>query len=236
MDIDRVLASNEALGCAFAVVLLLLSRANRIFLRDALHDPDRFWRGVIRLAAAAVVVLIAWTSLFDNWRQLIGVPYRVTQRFASERVEINPPSAEVRTVTVVLLGLTLILVAALLARHVGGYLLQVVLLLGALVLFAPMFAIRQRLNVNLAFGFDGSWTSPLDVLGYMLFVTLAWLFEIALILVAFAVLVTLTALPVTVVLDILRLRRPRATQEAADFYSSFSQRAGAQSHPRTPSI
>jgi peptidoglycan/LPS O-acetylase OafA/YrhL len=98
----------------------------------------------------------------------------------------------------------------------------------------PLFAIRQRLNVNLAFGFDGSWTSPLDVLGYVLFVLLAWLVEITLMLLLFAILLSIVAIPVTLVLDLLRRRRPRATGEATAFFSSFSQRVRSGGHPQSP--
>src|SRR5262249_54491095 len=147
----------------------------------------------------------------------------------------DPPSHGVRTVTVVLLAIALVPVACLLARHVAGYLLQVIFAFGALVLWVPLFAIRQRLNVNLAFGFDGSWTSPLDVLGYLLFVVLAWLFEITLMVLLFSIALAVVAVPVTLCLDLLRRRRPRPTTEAAAFFGSFSQRAGASGHPGSPS-
>jgi hypothetical protein len=232
VDPDRLLASNEALGMALVATLLVVGHANRVFLRDVARDPEAWWRMVARLALAITGVLVLWVSLLDNWRQLIGEPYRATRRFASERVQIDPPSTEVRTVTILLLAAAIVLLACLLARHVGGYLLQIVLLLGSVVLWAPLFAIRERLNVNLAFGFDGSWTSPLDVLGYALFVVLAWLFEITLILATGAVLLAAAALPITLALDLLRLRRPRDSDEAAAFFGSLSQRAKTSGRPR----
>ena len=235
MDIDTVLDSNEALGAALVVVLLLAGRANRTFLRDVARDPDAFWRFVARWALAAIAAVIAWGSLFDNWRQLVGAPFRVAQRFPSQRVEYGAPSSEVRTVTVVLLGIALLPLACLVARHVAGYLLQAIFGLGALVLWVPLFAIRQRLNVNLAVGFDGRWTSPLDVLGYVLFVTLAWLFEITLMLLLFGIALAVVAIPITLALDLLRLRRPRATAESAAFFASFARRAGTAGRPESPS-
>ncbi|MEA2528948.1 MAG: hypothetical protein QOG89_592, partial [Thermomicrobiales bacterium] len=174
-------------------------------------------------------------SLFDNWRQLVGAPFRVAQRFPSQRVEYDPPSGDVRTATLLLLGITLIPVACLLARHVAGYVLQVIFAFGANVLWIPLFAIRQRLNVNLAFGFDGSWTSPLDVLGYALFVLLAWLFELSLMLLLFSFLLATVALPVTLALDLLRCRQPRAVADASAFFGSLSQRAGSAGPPPSPS-
>jgi hypothetical protein len=234
MNVDRFLDNNEALGCALIVVLLLIARANRTFLRDIARDGERFWRVVARWALVALAALLVWGSLFDNWRQLVGAPFRMAQRFPSQRVEYDPPSSEVRTITVILLGITLIPVACLLARHVAGYLLQVIFAFSALVLFVPLFAIRQRLNVNLAFGFDGSWTSPLDVLGYALFVLLAWFVEISLMLLFFTILLAAVALPVTLVLDLVRRRRPRTTGEATAFFGSFTQRASSAGRPQSP--
>jgi hypothetical protein len=197
VTIDSILDTNEALGCALVAVLLLVGRANRLFLRDVWRDAEGFWRFMARWALVSLAVTLAWGSLLDNWRQLVGAPFRMAQRFPSQRVEFNPPSTEVRTVTVALIAIMLLPFAGLLARHVAGYLLQIVFAFGSLVLWVPLFAIRQRLNVNLAFGFDGSWNSPLDVLGYVLFVLLAWSVEIALVLLLFAMVLSVVALPVT---------------------------------------
>jgi hypothetical protein len=236
MDVESILNCNAALGCALLVVAVLIGRANRSFLRDVARDPEALWRLIARFALVAMVALLAWGSLFDNWRQLVGAPFRMAQRFPSQRVEYDPPSHGIRTVTVVLLAVALVLVACLVARHVAGYLLQVIIAFGALVLWVPLFGIRQRLNVNLAFGFDGSWTSPLDVLGYLLFVVLAWLFEITLMVLLFGIALAVVALPITLVLDLLRLRRPRPTNEAAAFFGSLSQRASTSRHPESPSV
>lgn len=235
MALDSVLASNQALGAALVFLMLLVGRDNRTFLRDVARDPEAIWRFIAHWALAATVALVGWGTLFDNWRQLVGAPFRLAQRFPSQRVEYDPPSSGVRTVTFVLLGIALVPLAGLLARHVAGYVLQVVFALGAIVLWVPLFAIRQRLNVMLAFGFDGSWTSPFDVLGYALFVMLAWFFEIALMVLLFTIALAAVALPVTLVLDLLRLRRPRATAESAEFFGSLAQRAHAAGRTQSPS-
>ncbi|MEA2524930.1 MAG: hypothetical protein QOF73_2157 [Thermomicrobiales bacterium] len=99
MDVDRVLGSNQALGCALLVLLLLIGRTNRFFLRDLARDSERLWRAVARCALAALAAFLVWGSLFDNWRQLVGAPFRVAQRFPSQRVEYDRPSGDVRTAT-----------------------------------------------------------------------------------------------------------------------------------------
>jgi hypothetical protein len=225
VDPEGVLASNELLGVILGAMVVAIGWRNRPFLRDVLGDPEAIWRGLARVAAVVVAGLIGWGSIADNWRQLVGAPYRATQRFASRRVEIDPPSPEVRTITLVLLALTVVLAAALVARHVGGYFLQFALFAGSVALWVPFFVVSQRLNLNLAFGFGGRWTSPLDVSGYVLFVAMAWLVELGFILVSFVILLAVSALPITLLLDLIGRRRPRPTAEANDFFAAFQERA-----------
>jgi hypothetical protein len=232
MQIDRILASNGMLGVVLVVLLLAAGRANRGLVRDVARDPDRLGWLRAKLAVAAGGVFIAWTSLFDNWRQLNGLPYRLTGQFPSERIEYNPPSAEVRTITLVLLAISLVFAACLLARHVGGYGVQVVIFLGAVICWLPLFIVRQRLNVNLGLGFEGDASAPLDVLGYLLWVVMAWLIEILLILASYLTLLAVVALPVTLLLDLTRLRQPRVTKEAAPFFASLHERARGAGGPR----
>ncbi|MGH2561569.1 MAG: hypothetical protein ACRDJH_21085 [Thermomicrobiales bacterium] len=229
MEIERLLASNAALGVVLTGLLLVLGRANRVFLRDVARDPDRMWRLIPRLALATATVFIAWTSSLDNWRQLVGIPYRMTQRFPSQRIEYDPPSDQVRTVSLILLAISLVFVACLVARHVGGYGTQTVLFLAGIVFWLPLFIFRQRFNINLGLGFDGEITSPLDVIGYVLWVLGAWLIEIAIILSTYVVLLALVALPVTLLLDLTRLRQPKTTQEATAFFASFHERTHSPS-------
>jgi hypothetical protein len=231
MEIDRLLASNATLGVVLAGVLLVLGWANRVFIRDVARDPDRLWRLIPTLALATGATFIAWTSTFDNWRQLVGIPYRATQRFPSQRIEYDPPSDQVRTVTFVLLAISLVFVACLVARHVGGYGTQIILFLAGFVFWLPLFIFRQRFNINLGLGFDGEITSPLDVIGYILWVLGAWLIEIAIILSTYFVLLALVALPVTLLLDLTRLRQPKTTQEATAFFASFHDRTQSAGGP-----
>jgi hypothetical protein len=131
MDIETIFAGNEMLGVALLAILATLTWKNRSFFRDVWNDQDRFWRVIARLALASLLTpllaLIAWGSLADNWRQLAGSPYRLIQMFPSKRVEVNPPAEWVRDITVVLLVLALFFTACLVARHIGGYVMQMAL-------------------------------------------------------------------------------------------------------------
>lgn len=224
MEIDSILASNEALGVALFAILSFLVYKERSFFRDVMRDPDRLWRVIARLALVSLLALLLWGSLADNWRQLAGTPYRVIQMFPSKRVEVDPPAYWVRDITIALIVLALIFTACLVARHIGGYVMQLALLMIAAVAWLPFFILRQRLDLNLALGFDGSWTSPLDVAGYLLFVLAAWAIDSLVLVMTFVVLLVFVSLPVTLLLDITRLRRPRVRGEANSYFQSLSHR------------
>ena len=224
MDIESILSSNEMLGIAMFAFLALLGYANRSFLRDIWRDDERFWRVIARLSAISTIGLLAWGTIFDNWRSIAELPYRYIQVWESKRAEYDPPPDWVRDITTALLILSLIFTACLVARHVGGYFLQLVLILPAAAAWIPLFIVRQRLDFNLGLGFGGSWTSPLDVIGYLLFLFAAWVVDTLALLATYIILLMFAALPVTLILDLLRRRHPRATGTASSYFESMTDR------------
>ena len=224
MEIETFLAGNVSLSIAIIVFIVIIGRVNRPFLRDVWNDPDRLWRVIARLALVANAALVLWISIQDNWRQLSGTPYRSIQIFPSKRVEYNPPPENIRQISFILLGIALVLTACLLARHVGGYAMQIVILLMSVVAWVPFFILHQRLDINLALGFDGSWTNPLDAFSYLLFVVLAWITDFGVAVLTYLVLLSIVALPVTLILDITRLRRPKVRGEANSYFRSLAHR------------
>jgi hypothetical protein len=219
-----VVAGNATLGVVLCLLLALLWRRHRGFVRELNRDHDRGWSTLRKLSVGLIAALIAWASSFDNWRQLTAIPFRATRQWESQRILIDPPSDEVRAVTFVLLATTLVLTGCLIARHVGGYFLQAVIALGAIFAWMPLFVIRTRFSLDLAMGFTGSWTSPGDMTGYLGFAVLTWAFDIALIAVTFTALAALTAIPLTLLLDLTRLRRPRVSKEAVPFFNAIGSR------------
>ena len=224
MRADELIARNETLGLVLLVLLALAWWRNRSFVRELTRETEHGWPMLRRLALSAAIAFIAWTSLFDNWRQLTALPWRAVQIYPSKRVQIDPPSDAVRAITFALLAIALVLTGCLIARHVGGYVLQLLIASAAFIAWLPFFLFRQRFTFNLALGIDGSWSSPADVASYLAFVVLSWGFDIGLIAVTFAFLAALTAVPVTFVLDVLRLRRPRITTEAVPFFNAIGGR------------
>lgn len=225
MDLRTALAGNVALGIAFTLLLLLVGRANRSFLRDIARDPEPGWRLLARLATIASGAFLAWTTLLDNWRQLIALPYRLSRRFPSQRIVLDPPSDAVRAVTFALLAVSLVLVACLLARHVGSYGVQVALFIGALVLWTPLFVLRHRLDTELALSFANDLDSLAEVPAYAAFLLITWLAGSLTIALMYTILLSTVALPITLLLDLLGRRQPRTTNEAAAFFTAVSRRA-----------
>jgi len=225
MDVRNALAGNVALGIALVVCLLMIARANRSFLRDVVRDPDRGWRLIARLAALLTGAFIAWTTLLDNWRQLVALPYRLSHRFPSQRIVLDPPSSAVRIVTVALLMLSLVWVACLVARHVGGYVIQFTLFIGALVLWAPLFALRHRLDTELALSFAEQTDSLTDIVTFGSYLLITWVANAAMIGLMYTVLLAAVALPITLLLDLIGRRQPRVTKEADAFFTAVAHRA-----------
>ena len=225
MHVDVWLAGNVPLGLFMIVLVVAMVRANRIFVRDVVNDPDAGWRIVPKLAAVSVLAFLVWGTFVDNWRQIIDLPYRLSQRFPSKRVEFDPTPDALRAVTFILIAASLIPVAALFARHIGGYFVQVVMLIGAVIMWAPLFAIRHRLDINLALGFGGDHTSPADIFGYAFYLLLDWAAVGLIVLASYLIAVSVVAIPTTLVLDLTRHRRPSTTDEAADFFADLGRRA-----------
>lgn len=226
MDIDVVglSAGDAVLGAALAVAILLLARANRGFLRDVARDEGRGWRQLPRLAATAGASAVAWITAADDWRQLLDEPLRRAQRFPSDRILLNPTPDAVRTVSLVLLALSLLALAPLVARHVGGYAVQLAALLGAVTLLAPLYALRHRFDLVLATGGDAT-PSASDLAAYLPYALIAWTLGVAVILLAYTALLMLVAVPTTLILDLTRQRIPATGHDADPFFGSLADRA-----------
>jgi hypothetical protein len=170
-------------------------------------------------------------TLRDNWLQLVTEPYRLSQQWDSERVVMQPVARQWREVSLLLVGLSLVPAAALFARHVGGYILQLALLVVALCAWFPVFIFRQRLDlvVNTAPESTGSFTSAAS---FVVFWLLRTVLGIASVVTTWAILVLLIGPLVTFVLDRLNWRTPRISGEANGFYAALG--ANAAEHADVP--
>lgn len=220
----NAILSRQAAGIVLILACAALVVTNRSFVREIRLDPSRFWRFIASLAAIASAAALLWTTLFDDWLQVIAEPYRMSLKWNYQRVVYDPVDPTVRVITVVLVAVMLTFLALLFARHVGGYLLQVAVLVIGSLLWIPLYVINQRMNSMIVQGAESAESLP-ETLGLTVF----WVIRIAVgVLTIGATLLPammVLALMATILLDIFRMREPPVTTEADGFFSELANRA-----------
>lgn len=224
MNAEAFFSGSTVVGLVLIIAVLALARANRVFLRDIARDPEAAWRALFKLASIVTLVMLTWIALFDQWRQLLDEPLRRAGQFPTERRVFDPVSDSVRTTSLILLAAALITTAPLIARHIGGYGVQLLGLVASAAMWLPLYTIRVRFDLGLAFGFGGDPTSLRDLASYATYLLMTWSLVIAIILLAYTALACAAALPITLLLDLTRQREPKSTTDADPFFSSFSSR------------
>lgn len=219
----QFLASNLMLGLVLGATLLAFGRWQRHALREIVGAPEAPWRALAWVALGLTTVLILWFTFADDWRKVFGEILDIREQFASQRAVVNPVDPAIRRVSFILLIPTLLVTAALFARYVGGYGLQIVLVILGVSAFFPLYLIRQRLDTGLAGIFDLPSVFSLAMVATVLYVLMDYGANIALILTTYAGLLALAALPVTLILDLLGKRDAPAYRaaEVSDFYTTI---------------
>jgi uncharacterized membrane protein len=223
---EALLIDRQVFGVVMILSIAVTSLAARLFLRDVFQDSAAGWRRCARIWAVAGIGLTVWVSAFDDWIQLIGEPFRLSRQWASERIVTDPIAIEIRSVTVVLLAIAVVLTAAMFARHIGGYGLQVATLIICAILWVPLFVLRQRLDILVHDGVADRISNGGDFAGLVLFWGLRCLLSVGVVMLTFTTMVTFVAPVVSLVLDLLHVRSPRMTREADDFFGALHQQAG----------
>jgi hypothetical protein len=223
--IETLMVDRHIFGIAMILTLIVCVRLAHLFIRDITHDPRSGWNQVARAFLIAGGALVAWVAVFDDWIQLFTEPYRRSRAWASERIVADPIAPELRAVTVILLAITVILAAALVARHIGGYGLQLTTLTIATMLWIPLFVIRQRLDILVHDGVSDRITVPSEFAGLSMFWLLRTILSIGVTFMSVAIIVLLVAPAVTLVLDLFKQRTPQVTTEAEGFFSALHTQA-----------
>ena len=217
------LGSNLAIGLALIALLLALAWRQRHNLDAPFTSPQRPWRALAWLGVASTAALVLWGTFADNWRKMAGEALDINEKYLSQRLVLEPVARDVRAVTLALLALSLLSLAPLFARYVGGYGYQLALLLLGGVLFIPTFALRQRLDTILVSTllYDLPPLFSLGMLATIVFVVLDYAANVALLVVSYLGLLGLVALPVTLLLDLLRQREPPPSSETEAYYAEL---------------
>ena len=223
---EDLLINRQIFGLVMVLSLVLAALGSRLFLREVFADSSPGWRWCARSWAIAVVTFTVWTSIFDNWMQLVGEPFRLSHQWASERIVTDPVAIEIRIVTYILLAITVVLTAAIFARHVGGYGLQISTLIIASILWMPLFVIRQRLDIMVHDGVADHISNGADFAGLVPFWFLSSALNVVMVVLSVAILTLAIAPIMTLALDLLHIRSPRVTKEADDFFGALHQQAG----------
>lgn len=222
------LGSNLALGLWLIGVVAALVWRQRDFVADTLRAGERGWRWIARVAYGATLALLLWGTLADNWRKMIGGILDYRERFVSQRAVLEPVARDVRLVTVVLLAVSLLALAPLFARYVGGYGLQFATIITGFTAFLPLYLIRQRLDIGLAGLFEWPPLFSFAMVATIIFLLTNYLTNVALLLATYLGLLGLVAIPTTIVLDLLRRRDPPSNAAPSAFYGSLHEHVLAQ--------
>ena len=220
----QFLASNQMIGLMLLALLAGFGWWQRDAVRDIVRAPSAAWRGVAWAAFGLTLALILWFTFADDWRKIFGELLDIGERFPSQRAVLDPVAPAIRRVTLVLIVATLLPTGVLFARYVGGYGLQIVLIILGVSSFFPSYLIRQRLDTGLA----GILALPsffsLEMIGTVFYLLLDYSANIALILTSYLAVLGLVALPITAILDLTGKRDApvQRTTDVADFYTRLS--------------
>jgi MFS family permease len=224
-SIESIMLSRPAIGVLLIALGIALAYANRSVMAEIASDPSPGWRVIARIAAALLTVTVLWTTFLDDWLQLVAEPLRLSMKWEYQRVVYDPVDPTIRWLTVGLIAATLVALALLFARHVGGYGLQLGVLVLAGIAWVPLYVMGQRMNSMVVQGAEASDTLP-ETLGLLAFWLVRAGLGVAAILVTLLFAMMPIALVATALLDLTGLRHPRVTHEADSFFSELGNRAG----------
>lgn len=215
------LGSNLALGLALMAVVAALARAQRTLLGDMLRARQAGWRTLAWTGLGTTLALLLWGTVADSWRKMIGEALDYRTQFPSQRAVLEPVDRDIRVVTLILLALSILTLAPLFARYVGGYGVQLAIIITGITAFLPLYLIHQRLDIGLASIFELPPLFSFAMLATLIFVLLSYLTNAALLLTTYLALLGLVAIPITIILDLLQRRDPPPDTAPASFYASL---------------
>lgn len=170
-DFSVVMGATMAAIAAWRLFPFAVSR----IMRDQPAFRSMINRGIFAIGAAMVL----WIAVFDNWRQVIGIPTGWLQDDKAQRASDPFYSGDVadpvRAVSWVLFLATVIGAAYLFARFSRGY--AEPLLLGplSLISFFVLNTFRLRYDVDSVRIAYGTIDTPLDVVLTLLWVGVLWI-------------------------------------------------------------
>lgn len=158
------LTSDYAILLTLVLVGGSILRPQRWIMRRMWNDELPWARTASRLAFGAIASFMVWTTLFDNWRQMLGYLVDDRNRWKSDLYKSAEPSDAVRTITIGLFFLSVLGACYLYARYARGYLIPIVAGPMGLFIFYALNGFRMRFDLVGSLWQGGvDWSSPTEV-------------------------------------------------------------------------
>jgi hypothetical protein len=174
----EILVGDWGILAALCIMLAAAMRLYRSTVQLMFFEREPVYRLLSRATFGVTAVFLLWVTLFDNWRQLLGVVSTYTHDVKTGRASDpfgNPPPSDVeRTISYVLFGLVVLGTAYLFARYARGYWGPLVATPVALAMYYVFNAFRVRMDVDSVRIADASISSPLDVISTLFWIAGLW--------------------------------------------------------------
>jgi hypothetical protein len=156
------LTSDYPLLLTIILISAFIIRPNRSVVRWMWNDPTPWARAASRLSFGAVAVFLLWTTVLDNWRQMLGYLVDEHNRWKSDQYLSDPPPDSVRFFTFVLFGLSVLAGCYLYARYARGYFIPILAGPLGFVTFYILNGFRMRFETIGPLSEGADYTSPLE--------------------------------------------------------------------------
>lgn len=158
------LTSDYAILLTLVLVGGFFVRPHRWVLRRMWTDDVSWARTASRWALGSIALFLVWTTVFDNWRQLLGLLVDERNRWRSDLYLSAPPPDAVRYITVGLVFLSVLGASYLYARYARGYFIPIIAAPIGLFLFYSLNGFRMRFDVVGSLWQGGvDWRDPVEV-------------------------------------------------------------------------
>lgn len=164
-------------GILFGLVIVCIGIA-RLYpstVRSMLYDNGLWYRRISRAAFGAVIAFAVWATVFDNWRQLLGVPtgwlWNQELAVASDPFYSGEVGDSIRLVTWILCALAVVGGAYLFARYGSGYIAPILITPVALIIFFTFNTFRLRMDVESVRIAAAEFENPIEVISTLFWVT-----------------------------------------------------------------
>ena len=221
----EILVGNWGILASILLVAAGLIRMFRGTFDAMFFDANPRYRLVSRFAMGAMLAFVLWVTIFDNWRQVVGVLtgylHSAKMQAGSDPFFETPASDTVRAITWVLYFAAVLAGAYLFARYARGYFAPIIAFPAALVSFYILNTFRIRLDPESVRIADGPIVGLVENFSTLIWVVGLWTTFAALILCIYA----LAWAPVSIILGILYRRTlGREVIHETDFYQKLRER------------